>query len=359
VVWFSVADVENALWGFQLAWYLVVFFFVAMTYCLLVPGRFRNAFVALAIGAAVLASLTEVQGFVLWPAGLVALVWVSPWRRRTYYESAIWLASALITTAIYVRNFKFGAATAICRIEGGTKEGCSLTYGLSHPLRFGKFLAVLAGNVVPSLPGARVGAHELLGTVVWITAGFVVVWSIRERSLRPNPLPVVLIVFALQFDLMLAVSRLGQGAAGAGKNWYTMPNIILVSGIVVYAAGHPPDLRAWKPNGRRHTLATAGMVALTAFLVVQFAVATRFGIVQARSHRARNVLVARVIVNQLKIPDTKRDCYLGAVVAGPPLAVVYEVIEIARQQQLSIFRPGTTEHYFVDEPPQLAQCEEP
>jgi len=31
VVWFSVADVENALWGFQLAWYLVVFFFVAMT----------------------------------------------------------------------------------------------------------------------------------------------------------------------------------------------------------------------------------------------------------------------------------------------------------------------------------------
>src|ERR1700722_4256254 len=55
VVWFSLADVQNALWGFQTSWYLVVFFFVAMIYLLALPhDRSNTVFVfgGVAAGAA-------------------------------------------------------------------------------------------------------------------------------------------------------------------------------------------------------------------------------------------------------------------------------------------------------------------
>jgi len=35
VVWFTLTDWQNALWSFQLSWYLVVFFFIVMTALLL------------------------------------------------------------------------------------------------------------------------------------------------------------------------------------------------------------------------------------------------------------------------------------------------------------------------------------
>jgi hypothetical protein len=37
MVWFSLIDVQNSLWSFQISWYLVVFFFVVAMYLLLVP----------------------------------------------------------------------------------------------------------------------------------------------------------------------------------------------------------------------------------------------------------------------------------------------------------------------------------
>jgi len=35
LIWFSLADYFNALWAFQFAWYLILFFFVLMLYLLL------------------------------------------------------------------------------------------------------------------------------------------------------------------------------------------------------------------------------------------------------------------------------------------------------------------------------------
>ena len=49
--------------------------------------------------------------------------------------------------------------------------------------------------------------HEFLGAAIWIVGGFVIVGSIRDRRLGVNPLPLLLVAFAFQFDLMLALSR--------------------------------------------------------------------------------------------------------------------------------------------------------
>jgi len=67
VVWFSLAGVSNALWAFQLAWYLVLFFLFAAIFFLCVWPRHRPVALTLAIVAAILGSLSMVQGFLIWP----------------------------------------------------------------------------------------------------------------------------------------------------------------------------------------------------------------------------------------------------------------------------------------------------
>ena len=94
IVWLSLADVHNSLWSFQVAWYLATFFFVVTIYVLLGPHRYRTIFFSLGIVAAVAASYSIVQGFAVWPAGLICILWNRPWVRRTYVEGAAWLAAA-------------------------------------------------------------------------------------------------------------------------------------------------------------------------------------------------------------------------------------------------------------------------
>ena len=107
MVWFSLIDVQNSLWSFQISWYLVAFFFVAAMYLLLVPHQHRMLYFALAIVAAVGASFSEIPGLVVWLVGVICLVWRSPWTRRTYYELAIWASAASLTLLMFFRGYSF------------------------------------------------------------------------------------------------------------------------------------------------------------------------------------------------------------------------------------------------------------
>ena len=132
VVWFSLADYENPLYGFQVPWYLVVFFFVAMIYLLLVPKNQRNLAFFAGILAAVAASTAIFQGFVLWPVGLICLLWSRPWLKRTYVECGIWIAAAAVTAGVYSIGFNF-------HNQSCGPQGCTAKFALEHPgttLRF-------------------------------------------------------------------------------------------------------------------------------------------------------------------------------------------------------------------------------
>ena len=94
VLWFSLADIQNILWAFQVSWYLTVFFFVAMLYSLLVPERRRVLWFAAAVLLAVASSLSTVQGFISWPIGAICILWPGP-SRRGRSEIAIWFGTML------------------------------------------------------------------------------------------------------------------------------------------------------------------------------------------------------------------------------------------------------------------------
>ena len=128
IVWFSVADYLNALWSFQLSWYLVVFFLVSMMYLLLVPKSRRNLTFGLGVLAAVAGSLSDVQGLSLWLVGLVCLIWTQPRGRRMYAEIALWLSASTVTCATYFTDYRFANTQCV------PASRCSLGYELQHPL---------------------------------------------------------------------------------------------------------------------------------------------------------------------------------------------------------------------------------
>jgi hypothetical protein len=96
LVWFSLADWENALWGFQMAWYLSLFFFMAMLLVLSRREITRLGLTAAVVFAAA-ASLCTVQGLLVWPVGLLCILWRVEGRGRWISLGGPWVAGGVST----------------------------------------------------------------------------------------------------------------------------------------------------------------------------------------------------------------------------------------------------------------------
>ena len=82
LIWFTFADVQNALWAIEVSWFLPIFCFVATVYSLVVPNKHRELWFVVAAVASVAASVSIIQGFIVWPLGAICIVWCQPWGRR-------------------------------------------------------------------------------------------------------------------------------------------------------------------------------------------------------------------------------------------------------------------------------------
>ena len=356
VVWFSLADVQNALWAFQINWYLTVALLVAMTYLLLVPNGHRWLWFGLAASAAVIASLSVVQGFTLWIVGLICLMWSHPREKRTYRECSAWIGIGAATTALYSVGFNFS-------ITGCLPGACGVGPSLHHPVTTIRFFLALIGNVLPSGYLTAIFAEptsfafqEFIGALVLAAGVFVMVLSIRERHVTIRlPVPLVLITFALLFDSMIAVGRAGGAGAELGalfNNRYVMPNLLLLVGIVSYALAHIPTW-PWAAaeagsNGRRwrRWFQWAALGLLSVFVVGQAIWATKFGIANGESSRGLLVGQARTVVNLQRQPPSVRACQVNAIVffnAASSKAATNKAnrwIDELKRNQLSIFYPS-------------------
>ncbi len=190
VVWFSLADYENPLFGFQVPWYLVVFFFVAMTYLLLVPNNRRNLAIFLGILAAIAGSTAIIQGFVLWPVGLICLLWIRPWVKRTYFECGIWIAAAVLTAARVFDRIQL--PQPVLRARGVHGE-----LRVSAPCSHLSILADSRRKRLPPQPHSMrdrfcsqptIGDRELFGALILLAAALVV-GPVPPRASDEKPTP--------------------------------------------------------------------------------------------------------------------------------------------------------------------------
>jgi hypothetical protein len=363
-IWFSLADVQNPLTGIP-APYLVLLFLLAMIWFLSVPTRRRRLFLALAALTAVAACLTALEGFTLWLIGLICLLWNHERVRQKYVEYASWVVAAGITSAVYL--FKFNLSTGcVGRIE----RTCSLHYATHHPVQAFRFFTVLIGNVVPSgYLGAILAPtpkhftrQEVLGFLVLAAAVFVVVQTLRHRHTVRLPLPLLLIVFAVCYDLIIVVGRSSIGlAAVLNDNRYVLPNLLFPLAIFIYALAHIPRLNLEPGASRwRFALHWSAIAALGIFLVVQVAIATPFGTRNGSLSKQIAAREARALVNLDRYPRSDWGCVLSwaltSNLAEPKLALRagLPILADARADHLTIFQPGEYHAYRAIGPPPLS-----
>jgi hypothetical protein len=357
VVWFSLEDWGNALWAFQIAWYVILFCLMVMLRLLLVAKHRTLAF-TMALLAAVTASFSFLQGLTLWPVGLVCLLWTRPldlrtWARRERAEVVVWLGAAVATSVGALWGYKF--QTLGCNVGGSLHFSCSgsvSSFALHHPITTLEFVLVEIGEVIPNGQAHALWVNGVLGAALLGVAAYVVVRSLRQRH-RRGYLPTTLIIFGLLFDLFVAVARAPFLTALAPQSIYTMPNIIILIAIISYAwplfdLGRSPRVR----------LVTAAAIV---FLAAQVAVATYSGIHNARTYDHHQNVAARLVVNLDEIPSREQGCYelYGEFVylIFAPGVVHFRGFGEAKADQLTVFSPRLYSTYRSDGLPRIPQCQ--
>jgi hypothetical protein len=360
VTWFSLADYQNALWAFQVSWYLTVLFFVLMVCALLLPARRGPVWLAVAALLAVAASLSTVQGFLCWPVGIVCLLWNSPWRRARS-EVVLWLVAMIVTVTAYLHGYAYGEGNACA-----PAAPCTTSFELHHPITTLGFFFALIGNVLPDTTNAygAVGVDStrfvLVGLVLFAAALYVLVQSWRHRASSERlPLPGLLIAFGLLFDLTIVVGRGGTGASDAVfGDRYVMANLILLTGIVVWVLARLSTHLLPEMRRARGTLDVYLVPALFALLLlVQVIDATGAGLASATTSRYARQEQAQILVNAQRNPalDKDRSCqlFLTLEFAFRGTSTFKSYLHDATEDGLAEFQPDSDRYFHALGPPPL------
>ncbi len=357
VIWFSVADMRNALWGFQVGWFIIIGCCVLVIYLLTVSTLNRGLALGLALAAAVIASYSDAQGFLLFPVGLFLILWYTPWNRRTYLESGITVLTGGVSAAIFLIGYNWVLPVALC--PDATR--CKTAYLVSHPSQVFAFALQLVGNVFPTASPQSV-PHEVIGLVVVATAIFVLVQSIRERggTSRP-PVPAALIVFAFLFDVLIVDGRFGYGQPDTTYQ-YALPQLMLLTAIAIYLLPKILEVfRAPSTSTRPRALRALCLLAIVP-LAIEVIGTTNFGITQGRIFQANAVSQGRLVVNYSRIPEDQQACYFSNLLAGGILngnatkKLDVPIIREAQEDKLSMFIPETRDAYRAEGPPYFPGC---
>ena len=235
VVMLSFVQAGNTLWGFQLAWYLVILALAATIFIIDRPTLTRIELLA-AIVVAVVGSFSSLQGLLIWPVGLV-LLWH---RRRSSGFLYAWSASAVITGALYFYGFSFGSAHS------------DSSYLLSNPLAgfrtfffvigdvFGGKIADNNGAFIPNAPQASISLVILLGIVLFAIALWViVVYGLRRDDSSGRPVGVAMVIFGILYVLTIVVGRTSDSPTSGGASRYTTFTLLIVAGCYLSLLNRP------------------------------------------------------------------------------------------------------------------------
>ena len=211
----SFVQYQNTIWGFQMAWYLVLLM-VMITIAILDRPTLTWWWMVLAIACAVVASFSSLQGLIIWPVGLLLMYY----RCRPRATMICWVASAVVTTVLYF-------------IHDNSQD--YLDYLAHHPVAGLEFYFISIGDVVGATVSGVKGAGIavlLLGIVIFLTSIWVLVtycWGRDQTS--GSPIAACLICFGLLFAAVVTEGRTFEGTWVAGSSRYRTFNLLIVVGL--------------------------------------------------------------------------------------------------------------------------------
>ncbi len=338
LVWFSIVDTQNSLWAFQIAWYLVLFCSLALIFAFSRPSLSKSTLVVPLVLAGA-ASFSSLQGLLLWPLGLFCIVWRLRGPRNWLVPAAIWGAVGIGTIFFYFYGYSFAPATT-----GGGNAG----YALHHLVRAGQYLLILVGSVIPT-SSSNPHLHEIIGSILLILALAVVAESFFTwRANVALPLPTTLIIFALLFDLTVAIGRSSFGLNDADlANRYTMANLLIVLALVITAFARPRTIPAHRRSHSPLPIVKIAGIGSLILILGQTVVATDVGLRDARQWNRQITAADTVLVQLDHIPEPRRTLLFDSYVF-PNLAAATDLhwVQMVKRDRLGELAPDTEAIYL-------------
>ena len=344
---FSFVQFQNSLWGFQMAWYLVMLAFATAMYLLDRP-TLSGLVLTGAIGAAVLGSFSSLQGLFIWPIGLL-LLWH---RRRSKGLVVAWVASAVITGGVYFYHFQYY----------GPSDRFTV---FAHPVTALNFFFFSLGAVVgnqatnpatdPSVPTIVLGLIIFLVSI-WILLAHVIP---RPGAASGSPIGVALILFGLLFAVFITQGRAWSWFLPYEPRYTTYNLLILVGcylallnrlpfrplsptpswpAVGVDSAGHSAEQRSItqdKNNDRPSDVWAVVSTVLISVICLQVILGTSNGLAAAQTWSKSQKAAADIVVNANVASNT----LVRELVNDPVL--VRQSIMVLQSHDLSLF--ATTE----------------
>lgn len=341
---------ENTLWGFQIAWYLVMLC-LAGAVAVLDRDSLGPPALAAAMLIAVIGSFSSIQGLFIWLTGLILLLY----RRRGWQFVSTWAVAAVATAVVYFYHLDLSRSAV----------GADRVSPLAHPLFLLKVYVFSLGNVTgPPLPTnvfvtptestMRLGQGSAwitgFGTVI-LVAAVLAIWRtglVRAKD-SARPVGVALIAFALIFDASIAVGRGVFGYAGVSFSRYVTFNVLALVGVYLVAISRPSAAdEGWsadhassgaggvQPRGSgrfqwRRVASAAFLAAVLASVAVQAIFGTYNGLSGARKIHKANLDDDRML--RAYPSDSHR--IVSTVLFGD--AQLLYLVQIAHDERLSTF----------------------
>jgi hypothetical protein len=332
VVMLSLAQFQNTLWGFQMAWFLVLLALSVSLFLLDRQALTRPA-LAGAIIAAVVGSFSSLQGLLIWPVGLVLLYR----RRRSAKVVLAWVTSAVATAGAYLHHLHSGAGYS------------TPSYVFTHPIECVKYFLFIIGGIIGVMPGGvqwqiigglhlSSGVGVLLGVIrLLIVAWIVVAYGPRRAEERGSPVGVALICFGLLFSLLTTV---GRASGSATPSRFTTYNLLVLAGCYLVLLQRPPRREVVKCVDRVTTRTFPFVrIALMVVIGIQIVVGTAQGIEGARYWHQYQIAAADITANI----DKASGPLVSQVVR--PDGTTPQWALIARTYHLSLFATGALASY--------------
>ncbi len=320
VIGYTLAQYENTLWAYQIAWYIVLVALLASVAILLTKPRRWAPWLIVAMVLGVVSSYSSLQGLLVWPAGLIVLLA----KGRTAIDRIVWSVVGIGVIAGYFVGFS-PSNSAIYPISA---------YFHHVPTTL-KAVFLTIGNVVPNFHlaigrpevSSSYGTTEVIGAVIacWGIA-MIAAWVARGRPNGIHAFAVALIVTGLGFDFTLIPSRLyGDLTAGLASRYITM-NMLLYIGIYLATV-------AWAKSRETRSISISAALAIAvALVVVQAYYSTTSGLMSGQQEYASRTTSADVMANSSTAPVPLIEPYVY-----PPFVGVHSYIAYLKAQRMSIF----------------------
>lgn len=212
---YSPIQYQNWLLGWQLEWFMCITGVVLSIFFLdrLRDLKKQKLYFCLAIASAVLASYSLGDGILIWPIGLLMLIF----NKQTKKVLSVWLLTAILATTAYYYNFQ--QPYGIPHIDILSISPLNLlkyTFGYIGATAFGQTnKAILIGGV-------------LLAILIPV---LVVVWRNRDEMHKFAPW-LSLVLLGLSSGIITGIARISYGVNGGTISRYTTFSLLYLVGLV-------------------------------------------------------------------------------------------------------------------------------